>query len=146
MTSYNNGETLLTDSLSTTALDWNSFIRHGFNTTTPPTPELLPSSQQLNPTVSGEAQHQSLGEVEDDSEVLVGMGLYDAPEKIEVDSQLLKYRSTISSLLGSTFHSHEPMGKGLKLEETWEPPESDDGEAEDDGDDDEEVDSIQGCI
>lgn len=72
---------------------------------------------------------QTLDEPEDDGEVLVGMGLYDAPEKVNEDPQLDNYRSTVCSLLGSRFRPAEPQGKGLKLEETWAPPpKSDDGE------------------
>lgn len=83
---------------------------------------------------------------EEEGEILYGMGLYDAPEKPLVmrdadtaQQQLGYHRYTIASLLGS-YHAHaypsasypEPTGKGLKLEDAWEPPASDDG---DDGDD-----------
>ncbi|KAL2676789.1 hypothetical protein Neosp_010555 [[Neocosmospora] mangrovei] len=116
--------------------DWNSFIMHGFNATTPPTPETLPQAELSQPAVSGDIPYQALEEpLEEEGEILVGMGLYDAPDKYEEDPQLNNYRSTVSSLLGSTFRGNEPRGKGLKLEETWEPPKSD----EEDEDDDEEV-------
>jgi hypothetical protein len=68
------------------------------------------------------------------SKELVGMGLYDHPDR---PSQSLN--SLAGGLLGGcTADPHrESMGKGLKLEETWEPPEEDkssdedeDGEAE----------------
>ncbi len=47
-----------------------------------------------------------------------GMGLYDAPEK----SQLEYHRSAVISLLGPAGSSPEPTGKGLKLEDAWDPP------------------------
>jgi hypothetical protein len=67
------------------------------------------------------------GESEESGEVLVGMGLYDDPPE--------GYDSWFAS------ESRPTQGKGLKLEETWEPPEpeeedddSDDAEDEADGD------------
>ncbi|KAJ3526099.1 hypothetical protein NM208_g11351 [Fusarium decemcellulare] len=121
--------------------DWNTFIMHGFNSTTPPTPEALPQAQLSQPAVSEDIPYQALEEpLEEEGEILVGMGLYDTPDKFEEDPQLNNYRSTVSSLLGSTFRGHEPRGKGLKLEETWEPPKSDDDDDDDDDDEEEEVD------
>lgn len=109
------------------SLDWNSFIMHGFNNTSPPTPEAFLQPQQNQPAVSEDAvPYQPLDDAEEEGEILVGMGLYDAPDKCEEDPQLNNYRTTVSSLLGSTFRPSEPKGKGLKLEETWEPPKSDD--------------------
>ncbi|KPM36984.1 hypothetical protein AK830_g9579 [Neonectria ditissima] len=117
--------------------DWNSFIMHGFGSTSPPTPEAFPQAQLSQPAMSEESiPYQALEDsTEEEGEILVGMGLYDTPDKYEEDPQLNNYRSTVSSLLGSTFRPHESKGKGLKLEETWEPPKSDD---EDDEEDDEE--------
>ncbi|PNY24847.1 Uncharacterized protein TCAP_05214 [Tolypocladium capitatum] len=118
------------------ALDWNAFVSHGFNNTSPPTPETFPQTQHSHPVVSeASVPYQALDEAEEEGEILIGMGLYDAPEKFEEDPQLDNYRSTVSSLLGSSFQPNEPRGKGLKLEETWEPPKSDNGEEEDDDDD-----------
>ncbi|KAF2681541.1 hypothetical protein K458DRAFT_243789, partial [Lentithecium fluviatile CBS 122367] len=55
-------------------------------------------------------------EMEDSGKELVGMGLYDIPDlSLEWDSAQV-----------------EPTGKGLKLEETWQPPEEDDNEEDDD--------------
>ena len=105
--------------------DWNLFIATGFNKTSPPTPEAFAQPQQPQQQLPIEAPE------EDDGEILVGMGLYDTPDKHDEDPQLNNYRSTVSSLLGSTFHHPEPRGKGLKLEETWEPPKSDDEEDDD---------------
>lgn len=54
-------------------------------------------------------------DVEDDGKELVGMGLYDAPDPT----------STWGGLVEAT-------GKGLKLEETWQPPEDEEDDEEDD--------------
>ncbi len=62
---------------------------------------------------------------------MIGMGLYDTPEKYSEDPQLDNYRTTVSSLLGSTFRPRESTGKGLTLEQAWEPPKSDDEDDED---------------
>jgi hypothetical protein len=83
--------------------------------------------------------YQSLEESEEEGEILVGMGLYDAPTKYDSDPQLDNYRSTTSQLLGTTYRGKEPTGKGLKLEESWQPPEDDDDDDEDgEGDDDDQ--------
>lgn len=113
--------------------EWRSFVEHGFDGPFPPTPENLPQ-MQLQPAVQSEesAPYEPLPEPEDDSEVLVGMGLYDTPDKHEADPGLYNYRSTVSSLLGGAPRLPEGGGKGLKLEETWQPPESDDEDDEDD--------------
>lgn len=130
---------------SANTFDWNSFIAHGFNTTTPPTPEHVPSlphPRSASTEVSGRPQAPCEADDDDNGEVLIGMGLYDTPEKVAADPHLNNYRSTVSSLLGATFQASEPMGRGLKLEETWEPPASDDDEADDvDEDDDDDDDS-----
>ncbi|POR35234.1 Uncharacterized protein TPAR_04562 [Tolypocladium paradoxum] len=121
------------------ALDWNAFVSHGFNNTSPPTPESIPQTQLPHAVVSeASVPYQALDELEEEGEILVGMGLYDAPEKFEEDPQLDNYRSTVSSLLGSSLRPHEPRGKGLKLEETWEPPKSDDGDEEEEEEDDDD--------
>ncbi|CAM1508399.1 Fc.00g052470.m01.CDS01 [Cosmosporella sp. VM-42] len=116
---------------SSNGWDWNTFIMHGYSTTTPPTPETFPQAQLSQPAMSDESlSYEALEEPEEEGEILVGMGLYDTPDKYEEDPQLDNYRSTVSSLLGSTLHSQEPRGKGLKLEETWEPPKSEDEDEE----------------
>lgn len=120
----------------TNGLDWNSFIMRGFNNTSPPTPETFLQPQQSQPALSEDAvPYQALDDAEEEGEILVGMGLYDTPEKCAEDPQLNNYRSTVSSLLGSTFRPSE--GKGLKLEETWEPPKSDDEDEDGEDSDDE---------
>ncbi|KAF4452010.1 hypothetical protein F53441_5083 [Fusarium austroafricanum] len=132
------------DATYSNGLDWNTFIMHGFGSTTPPTPETLPQTQLSQPAVSEDPDYQALEDAtEEDGEILVGMGLYDTPEKYNEDPQLDNYRSTVSSLLGSSFRSHEPRGKGLKLEETWEPPKSDEEDEGEDEEDDEEEENEQ---
>lgn len=108
----------------------------GSNHTTPPTPDSSVQSEQAQPAVSEDAfPFESLDESEEEGEILVGMGLYDTPDKYEEDPQLDHYRSTVSSLLGSTYRASEPTGKGLTLEEAWEPPNSDDEEEEEEEED-----------
>ncbi|KAI9796731.1 MAG: hypothetical protein M1825_006509 [Sarcosagium campestre] len=57
---------------------------------------------------------------------LVGMGLYDKPDTSPVvDQPLDRYRRQLmNGLLGKDLGLQEPVGKGLKLEETWVPPEA----------------------
>lgn len=57
---------------------------------------------------------------EDSGKELVGMGLYDLPD----------------SSLDWTSPLGEATGKGLKLEETWQPPEDEDEDEEDEDEDD----------
>lgn len=125
--------------------DWQNYIMHGVNTTTPPTPESLMQPEPALPPMPQESPaFQTLDEPEEEGEVLVGMGLYDAPEKLNEDPQLNNYRSTVCSLLGSRFRPSEPQGKGLKLEETWcPPPKSDDGEDDEDDSSEDEAEAIK---
>ena len=110
-------------------LDWNSYVMQSYNNTTPPTPDSFPQVRDMKTSVSEESiPFEELDDAEEEGEILVGMGLYDTPEKRQEDPQLNNYRSTVTSLLGSRFRSEEPTGRGLKLEETWEPPKSEDGE------------------
>ncbi|RDA84768.1 hypothetical protein CP532_1002 [Ophiocordyceps camponoti-leonardi (nom. inval.)] len=117
------------------APDWDAFVMQGYDATSPPTPENPPAMQSQEPAVPYQTQAE-----EDEGEILVGMGLYDGPEKrLEEDPQLNNYRSTVSCLLGSSLRPLEPRGKGLKLEETWEPPRSEDDDDEDPPSDEESV-------
>ncbi|KAF2997135.1 hypothetical protein E8E13_004872 [Curvularia kusanoi] len=61
------------------------------------------------------SDHDEQMDAEDDDKELVGMGLYDAPDPTSSWGGLV-----------------EATGKGLKLEETWQPPEEDEDEDEDD--------------
>jgi len=126
---------------------WNTFASHGFiSSNTPPTPQDFAQAPQAEPRLQSEESipyhplEEEGGEGEGEGEILYGMGLYDAPDK-PIDPHLQYHRSTISSLLGSTFTSSEPAGKGLKLEDAWEPPASDDGNSQNGDDEDAEGDS-----
>ncbi|KFY30493.1 hypothetical protein V494_08144 [Pseudogymnoascus sp. VKM F-4513 (FW-928)] len=133
--------------------DWNNFAANGFEDgTAPPTPENFLPIQHPEPPCAIEATipYHSLDDQEDEGEILVGMGLYDTPEKSShPDVQLEQYRTAmISQYLGSTHRAAaESTGKGLKLEETWNPPASEDGEDDEQdaegAEDDEEPQSTQ---
>lgn len=122
--------------------DWNNFAVNGFEhaSTAPPTPENFLPIQHPEPTFPAEESipYHPLDD-SDDGEELIGMGLYDTPEPAKApssDPQLDNYRSLMMSHLLGAGRRVEPTGKGLKLEETWNPPPSDD-EDEDEDDDDE---------
>ncbi|KFX95758.1 hypothetical protein V490_03684 [Pseudogymnoascus sp. VKM F-3557] len=127
--------------------DWNNFAANGFEDgTAPPTPENFLPIQHPEPPCAIETTipYHSLDDQEDEGEILVGMGLYDTPDKPSLpDVQLEQYRTAmISQYLGSASRAaSESTGKGLKLEETWNPPASEEeGEDEDqdaEGSDDE---------
>ncbi|KAK3328475.1 hypothetical protein B0T19DRAFT_424684 [Cercophora scortea] len=124
------------------SLDWRSFASgSGFDRcTAPPTPEYFTQSQQPEAKLATEESipYQPLEDEDEDCEILYGMGLYDAPDKSIEDPHLDLHRSTIFSLLGGAAVYPEPTGKGLKLEDAWEPPASDDEDDSKDGDDDAE--------
>lgn len=120
---------------------WDGFPAQALGNTTPPTPESFVNVTPAVPAVTEQTLSESMDDGEDEGEILVGMGLYDAPDKHDDDPQLNNYRSSATSLFGSSFRPFEPTGKGLKLEETWEPPQSDDGESDDDNEDNEDVES-----
>lgn len=116
-------------------MEWDAFATSGFNScTAPPTPDIYQQVVPSEPTMPAEEYipYQALDEPEEEGEILVGMGLYDAPEKSDTDPELDHYRTTTSHLLGSTYRK----GAGLKLEEAWEPPKDDSSSNEDDDDDD----------
>jgi len=101
-----------------------------------PTVQTAPSSPDYPSLHTLELDNLSLGlndtKSKDDSEELVGMGLYDSPAEIQS-----------SSILFGGFTG--PARKGLKLEESFEPTEQEDDEDEDvenddDVDDDDEQD------
>lgn len=94
----------------------------------PPTPEYFNQCPEPETKLATEESipFQPLEDDESDGEILYGMGLYDAPDKSYTDPSLDLHRSTIVSLLGGAGNYPEPTGKGLKLEDAWEPPASDD--------------------
>ncbi|OBT77402.1 hypothetical protein VF21_04258 [Pseudogymnoascus sp. 05NY08] len=127
--------------------DWNNFAATGFEDgTAPPTPENFLPIQHPEPPCAIETTipYHSLDDEEDEGEILVGMGLYDVPEKsLPTDLQQWEeyHTAMISKYLGSTQRAaSESTGKGLKLEETWNPPASEDEDEDQDaeGSDDEE--------
>lgn len=113
-------------------VSWTNIASTGYsqNVTAPPTPEEPTRTQQIDPVV---VKHEATNyltsdevkvEDEEEGDILIGLGLYDPPEKLH------------GGLLGSSF---EPTGKGLKLEDAWEPPvEEDEDEAEGEEEDDAE--------
>jgi len=116
------------------ATNWDQTDRPGdyYGGVTPPTPQDTQASQHheaVTVTSEDSIPYEPLEIPEDEGEILVGMGLYEDPEKVDDDSWLGNYRKTTSDLLGTTYRR---VGQGLKLEESWEPPASDD---ENDGDD-----------
>ncbi|PQE30126.1 cell morphogenesis Las1 protein [Rutstroemia sp. NJR-2017a WRK4] len=132
--------------------DWNHFAANGFeDATAPPTPDNFLPIQHPEPSFTSEESipYHPLSEDEPEGEELIGMGLYDTPDNSKTslaDPQLDNYR-IMSQLLGSTYRRTESVGKGLKLEETWQPPtakededddEEEDGEAEEEEEDEEE--------
>jgi hypothetical protein len=129
------------DSSMYSHFDWNNFAANGFenSSTAPPTPENFLPIQHPEPTFPAEESipYHPLSD-SDDGEELIGMGLYDTPEPAKApssDPQLDNYRTLMMSHLLGAGRRVEPTGKGLKLEETWNPPPSDD---EDEDDDDEQ--------
>jgi len=129
------------------ALDWDAFAAQGFDRyAAPPTPEdFVVHHQPLQkiettapPKVAHEEEtipYEPLDDDESDGEILYGMGLYDTPER---DSAVDFHRSTVFSLLGSSATQPEKTGKGLKLEDAWEPPASDDEDEDEDEEEDAE--------
>lgn len=113
------------------------------SSSSPPTPENFLPIQHPDTTFPADdaIPYHSLSDSEPEGEILQGLGLYDTPEISKPppsDLQLDNYRALMmSQLLGPAYRKAEPeaTGKGLKLEETWNPPPSDD---EDDEDDDEQ--------
>ena len=99
--------------------------------TAPPTPDMRPIQHATEPMAIGDVAFAAAFAADEDEKAdngpeLVGMGLYDAP--VRPDFGVLANRH--GSFLGM---ATEARGKGLKLEETWEPPED---EEEHDGEDD----------
>ncbi|KAK4181450.1 hypothetical protein QBC36DRAFT_175235 [Triangularia setosa] len=149
--------------VTTETMGWNAYPSAGpthSNTmmmpvqrhTAPPTPEdfacppplnlnnygsLETTPSKVDSMVSAQVVQVQEDEDEEEGEILYGMGLYDPPNHSQQDV----HRSTIFSLLGGLAPSaDENKGLGLKLEESWEPPVSDDEdeEEEEDGEGDDE--------
>lgn len=129
------------DSTMYSHFDWNNFAPSGFEDgTTPPTPDNFLPIQHPDPTFTPEESipYHPLSDDEPEGEELIGMGLYDTPDNSKTslsDPQLDNYRMMSSQLLGNSYRRLEPVGKCLKLEETWQPPfeDDDDKDHEEDG-------------
>jgi len=98
--------------------------------TAPPTPDYLPMQTPSEMWQGAEAAEQPTL-IKSQSKELIGMGLYDKPDRNSC---------SLNSLAGSHGGSfgahphHESLGKGLKLEETWQPPaEEEEDEEEESG-------------
>ncbi|EGZ74812.1 hypothetical protein NEUTE2DRAFT_82492 [Neurospora tetrasperma FGSC 2509] len=124
-------------------MGWTSYApsSSGLDTyTAPPTPNNFELPEQFTNTKMASEEPISYEAPEDDGsdgEILYGMGLYDPPETNEPADMDL-HQSTVFSLLGNAAVYEKPSGKGLKLEDAWEPPASDDEEDNEEQEDDEE--------
>ncbi|MCJ1271960.1 hypothetical protein MMC22_011865 [Lobaria immixta] len=94
----------------------------------PQTPDFLPIQYPPEPSQNLKAD-VSPPILKKKSKELVGMGLYDYPDQDSISSL---------DLLTRFSEQRESMGKGLKLEETWQPPQDTDEEEEEPEDDAEE--------
>lgn len=117
------------------APDWTQLYPSDFSwTTTYPAPQ-DPSTQAL-PTrrrTPGAAVHPRL--VKEQSKELVGMGLYDSPDKDQISSLVFGDDFGCPQRCSTLHGRQESGGKGLKLEETWQPPMGEEDEAEDEVED-----------
>ncbi|KAI9779698.1 MAG: hypothetical protein M1839_007196 [Geoglossum umbratile] len=124
--------------------DWSQFVygSGAFFPSTPPSQNSLPLQSPL-PLAQARADSslQSNPESHGGTKELVGMGLYDAPDSSTPALEPDDYRNSIISTL--SYLDQDCPGKGLKLEETWKPAESD--EDDDDGDDDDDDDDKETC-
>ncbi|KAL9013943.1 MAG: hypothetical protein Q9173_001380 [Seirophora scorigena] len=95
------------------------------------TPTLFSHDNTFNPPTYLQSSHPSQP-TKKKSKELFGMGLYDGPGRKE-----------LSALNSSPDHIDQlfiaPQGKGLKLEETWQPPVEDGDDAEEECSSDEEI-------
>ena len=120
------------------SFDYSSQAWSGVSTaapisTAPPTPDFLPIQHPLeNWSITKPTPIQQLPKKQ--SKELVGMGLYDNPDK---EPHSMNELMSGNAFVYDVYSAHESPGKGLKLEETWQPPEEDkkseDEEDEDDG-------------
>ena len=94
--------------------------------TAPPTPDYLPI-QNPSDMWQGVDTTKGPGLVKSRSKELVGMGLYDTPDRTSfaLDSLADSHRGSFA-----VHPHHESVGKGLKLEETWQPPEEEEDDEE----------------
>ncbi|KAH7632972.1 hypothetical protein B0T09DRAFT_84284 [Sordaria sp. MPI-SDFR-AT-0083] len=130
-------------------MGWASYApaSSGLDTyTAPPTPKNFELPEQFSNTkVASEEPvcYEAPEDDESDGEILYGMGLYDPPETNEPAGMDL-HQSTVFSLLGNAGAYEKPSGKGLKLEDAWEPPASDDEEDNEEEEEDDEEEQQEG--
>ncbi len=129
---------------SSATVEWNDYAANGFDHSTA-VPRTPPDNNCFSDATAAAIQPAQALELEQDNEsdgeILVGMGLYDPPEKEVADATLERYRSSVVQMLGAAYAFPEPAGKGLKLEDAWELPENiDDDDEDDETNDDEEND------
>ncbi|KAI9850496.1 MAG: hypothetical protein M1824_003291 [Vezdaea acicularis] len=110
--------------------------------TAPTTPDdFLPVQRHdaMTQTIDLEPKGSLLFEQPKQEKELVALGLYDKPEeRHSSDPELDEYREfMMAQLLGSAYQPQQPSGKGLKLEETFQPPENLDDEEDGASSDDE---------
>jgi hypothetical protein len=144
---YNSAQSGSADSAMQLHSDWNHFAANGFETSTsPPTPEFFLPIQHPESTLPADdaIPYHSLSDSEPEGEILQGLGLYDTPEvskPLPSAPQFDNYPALVMApLLGPAYQRLEPesTGKGLKLEETWNPPPSDDEDDEEEDDDEQD--------
>jgi len=92
--------------------------------TAPPSPALLPIQNFDN---DGSASPFALGSPRVEKEELVGMGLYDRPQDVQASTLFSGGPTTMAALTAG-------IGKGLKLEESFEPPPTTEEDEEDEED------------
>jgi len=93
----------------------------GFNVTTPSTPDFLPIQHPPHPAVSSD-RHPHAQLAKQPSKELVGMGLYDDPDSSPTFGSMDESQPGFSRSQSEAYPLLQPTGKGLKLEETWQPP------------------------
>ena len=103
--------------------------------TAPPSPDFLPIQNPMD-IWDGSRLNSAPSLPKKASKELVGMGLYDHPDRNSFSAD-----SILDSYIGSfgTNPHHDSQGKGLKLEETWEPPEEDKDSDEEEEEEEEET-------
>lgn len=117
------------------ALDWTQVFPSELPWTAAyPMPQ-YPSTQAFSATLSAPSAPLQPRPVKEQNKELVGMGLYDSPDQDHVSSLLFGDDSGCHQVCGSLQPPHESVGKGLKLEETWQPPIRQDDQDEDDVED-----------
>ena len=100
---------------------WTDSLANFPSYTNPPTPDFLPIQHPTDAWTEASEEPARIQPVRKQSMELVGMGLYDSPSSGVAGSGMAglpQYASEEGSQRAS-------LGKGLKLEETWQPPEDD---------------------